>query len=120
MEPIATEVLDDERKRDTRGRKIAAPEHRAELLAAFDTSGLTQRAFARREGVNFHTFVAWLQRRRTTGAAPPALRFHEVCLAPRAPGTPRAAALEVALPGGMIVRGDSVAAVAELVRALRA
>lgn len=56
--------MDERRKRDTRGRKIATGERRAELLAAFDTSGLTQRAFARREGVNFHTFVAWLQRRR--------------------------------------------------------
>ena len=108
--------MDEARKRDTRGRKIATAERRAELLAGFDTSGLTQRAFARREGVNFHTFVAWLQRRRAAGAAAPALRFHEVCLAPGASH----AALEVALPGGMVVRGGSVAAVAELVRALRA
>jgi transposase-like protein len=109
--------MDEARKRDTRGRKIATSERRAELLAAFDASGLTQRAFARREGINFHTFVAWLQRRRTTGAAPPAVRFHEVCLAP---GAVHAAALEVALPGGVIVRGNSAAAVAELVRALHA
>ena len=45
--------MDEKRKRDTRGRKIATSERRAELLAAFDASGLTQRAFARREGVNF-------------------------------------------------------------------
>lgn len=109
--------MDEARKRDMRGRSIATSERRAELLAAFDTSGLTQRAFARREGVNFHTFVAWMQRRRAAGPSTPALRFQEVCLAP---GTPRAAALEVALPGGLIVRGSSAAAVAELVRALRA
>jgi hypothetical protein len=41
----------------------------------------------------------------------PALRFHEVSLAP---GAAQAAALEVALPGG------NAAVVAELVRALRA
>lgn len=105
------------RKRDTRGRKIATIERRAELLAAFDTSGLTQKAFARREGVNFHTFVAWLQRRRGAGAASPALRFHEVCLAP---GVPQAGLLEVVLPGGIVVRGGNAASVAELVRALRA
>lgn len=108
--------MDEARKRDTRGRKIATPDRRAEWLAAFETSGLTQRAFARREGINFHTFVAWRQRRRTTGAAPPAVRFHEVRLAPGASH----AALEVVLPGGMIVRGSCAAAVAELVRALRA
>ncbi|MEO6245826.1 MAG: hypothetical protein ABIQ12_10360 [Opitutaceae bacterium] len=121
MEPIAAELMDEARKRDARGRKIAAPERRAELLTAFDASGLTQRAFARREGVNFHTFVAWLQRRRGTGAdraTPAALRFQEVCVAPgvRADAT----FLEVALPGGVVVRGGSAAAVAELVRALRA
>lgn len=109
--------MDEARKRDTRGRKIATVERRAELLAAFDTSGLTQRAFARREGINFHTFVAWLQRRRPAGIVSPAPRFHELCLAP---GVAQPAVLEVALPGGMIVRGSSVAAVAELVRALRA
>jgi transposase-like protein len=117
VEPIEAEVMDEARKRDTRGRKIATSECRAELLAAFDESGLTQRAFARREGVNFHTFVAWLQRRRSAGAAAPVLRFHEVCLAA---GAPQAAALEVILPGGIMVRGGSAAAVAELVRALRA
>ena len=78
MEPITAELMDEARKRDARGRKIATPERRAELLATFDGSGLTQRAFARREGVNFHTFVAWLQRRRsartssaTAAALPP-------------------------------------------------
>ncbi len=109
--------MDEKRKRDTRGRKIATSERRPELLAAFDASGLTQRAFARREGVNFHSFVAWLQRRRAAGTATPAVRFHEVCLAP---GAAQAAALEVVLPGGLVVRGSGVAAVAELVRALRA
>jgi hypothetical protein len=117
VEPIATEIMAEARKRDTRGRKIATIERRAELLAAFDTSGLPQKAFARREGVNFHTFVAWLQRRRAAGTATPALRFHEVCLAP---GAAHAAALEVALPGSIVVRGGNAASVAELVRALRA
>jgi len=88
-----------------------------ELLAAYDASGLTQRAFARHEGVNFHTLVAWLQRRRVEGVAAPAVRFQEVCLSP---GRSREATLEVTLPGGLIVRGSSAAAVAELVRALRA
>ena len=121
MEPIAAELMDEARKHDARGRKIATPERRAELLATFDGSGLTQRAFARREGVNFHTFVAWLQRRRSTAThhgAPGTRRFQEVCAAPgvRADAT----FLEVALPGGLVVRGGSAAAVAELVRALRA
>lgn len=64
VEPITAEVLDDRRKSDARGRKIVARERRAELLAAYTGSGLTQRAFARREGINFHTFIATSRRRR--------------------------------------------------------
>jgi transposase-like protein len=116
VEPISTEVVDDKQKRDTRGRRIVAAERRAELLAAYDASGLTQKAFARHEGINFHTLVAWLQRRRAEGGPAPAMRFQEVSLSQ---GRSREATLEVMLPGGLIVRGSSAAAVAELVRALR-
>jgi transposase-like protein len=115
VEPIRTEVVDDKQRRDTRGRRIVAAERRAELVAAYEASGLTQSAFARREGINFHTFVAWLgQRRKAGGGTVPAMRFREVCLAPAARAEP---VLEVTLPGGLTVRGSSVAAVAELVRA---
>jgi hypothetical protein len=37
-------------KRDSRGRRIAAADHRAALIAAYEASGLTQREFADREG----------------------------------------------------------------------
>jgi len=117
MEAISTELVDDQDKRDTRGRKIATGERRAKLLAGYDASGLTQRAYARREGINFHTLVGWLQRRRGEGVAAPAVRFREVGVSPDAM---RATPLEVELPGGVVVRGSSAAAVAELVRALSA
>jgi hypothetical protein len=45
------------------------------------------------------------------------VRFQEVGVSPNAM---RAAPLEVELPGGLVVRGSSAAAVAELVRALGA
>ncbi len=110
--------MDDKQRCDTRGRRIVAAERRAELLAAYEASGLTQSAFARREGINFHTFVAWLgQRRKVVNVTVPAVRFREVCLAPAAKAEP---AFEVTLPGGLTVRGSHAAAVAELVRALRA
>ena len=117
MEPIRTEVVDDKQRRDTRGRRIVATERKAELLAAYEASGLTQSAFARREGINFQTFVAWLgQRRKASGATVPAVRFREVCLGPAAKAAPL---LEVTLPDGLTVRGSHAGAVAELVRALR-
>jgi hypothetical protein len=117
VEPIRAEVIDDKQRSDTRGRRTVAVERRAELLAAYEASGLTQSGFARREGINFHTFVAWLGQRRKASATPPAVSFREVCVAPmgRADGI-----LEVMLPGGLTVRGSSAAPVAELVRALRA
>jgi transposase len=87
------------------------------LLEAYAASDLTQRAFAKREGINFHTFIGWLQRQRGSGgAAAPAMRFQKV----RVTTAPQSVApLEVVLPGGLIVRGQEIAAVAELVQALR-
>ena len=119
VEPIRAEVIDDKQRRDTRGRRIVAAERRAELLTAYEASGLTQSAFARREGINFHTFVAWLGQRRKAGAAAAAapVSFREVCLPQMGRTVPM---LEVMLPGGLTVRGSSATAVAELVRALRA
>ena len=64
MATITPEVLREEAKRDTRGRRIVEAERWRELLAAYATSELTQAQFARREGVNYHTFVARLNRER--------------------------------------------------------
>lgn len=116
MEPIKAELVENKRKSDARRRKLVAAERRAELQAAYAGSGLTQRAFARREGINFHTFIGWLHRQRGSRSGTSAVRFEEVSIA----AAPKAVApLEVVLPGGWIVRGQEIAAVAELVRALR-
>jgi transposase-like protein len=117
MATITPEVLHGERKQDTRGRRIVDAERWRELLTAYPTSGLTQAQFARREGVNYHTFVARLARERgrsqPTGPGP---TFVEARVA--ATGWPDAAALEVQLPGGVMVRGHDPATVAALVQAL--
>ena len=117
MAIITPEVLREEAKRDTRGRRIVDAERWRELLAGYATSGLTQTQFARREGVNYHTFVARLNRERgrsqPTGSTP---TFVEARVT--AAGWPQATAVEVQLPGGMIVRGSDPATVAALVQAL--
>jgi hypothetical protein len=102
-------------KEDGDGRRLANERERKRLLAAFDASGLTQRVFARQEGINYFTFAGWLRQRRlksgqlAVAARPRLPAFMEVNL-------PRTAfAVEVVMPGGLVVRAgrseDAVACV---------
>ena len=117
MATITAELVTTEEKRDARGRKLIGPARREAILAAYArSSGLTQRDFARREGVSYHTLTTWLARRprETLPAKPAAVQFTEVAM-PRS----TTASLEVSLPRGMIVRGHDAAQVAALIKALR-
>ena len=55
---------------------------RAQLLAAFDRSGLSAAAFARQQGIHYTTFCGWRQRRDRAKASP---AFVQVELASPAP-----------------------------------
>jgi transposase-like protein len=125
--PTDTTLVETGEKRDRIGRKITPLARRAELVAAWRESGLTQAEFARREGVIYSSFAAWVQAaRRNPGAAVPAakpsaravekINFAEV----RLPSPRLAVGLEVRLPDGTMLRGASAAELAQLVRALRA
>ena len=122
METAEAEIVEGTHKRDARGRMLTGGMEREQALAAFDASGMTQRAFARREGVNYNTLVHWLRERRrgaklAVTSHPPALaaaRFHEIKLA-----APSTAAVEVQLPDGTILRGGAVRELVALVKALR-
>lgn len=128
----STELVETEEKRDTLGRRHTPAERRAELLAAYRQSGLTQSAFARREGIRYSTFCTWAQAEREAGhlpvapagrkgrrpTAPGSVRFAEVQLPPMV--APVASGLEVRLPDGTLLRGGSAADLATLVRALKA
>jgi hypothetical protein len=116
MATIAAELVTSGEKRDARGRMLMGSARREAILAAYErSSGLTQQEFASREGVRYHTLTTWLRRQRQEerAAKSPAVRFTEVAM----PTT--AARLEVSLPGGVIVRGQDVAQVAALIKALR-
>lgn len=118
MATLTAELVTTEEKRDARGRKLIGQARREAILAAYArSSGLTQRDFARREGVSYHTLTTWLARRprETPTAKLPAVQFAEVAL----PTSTTAARLEVSLPGGLIVRGQDAAQVAALIKALR-
>ncbi len=111
MATITAELMCGDEKRDTRGRRIAARERRAQIVAAFAASGMTQRAFARREGVNANTLARWVWlSRRAAVAKPAALRFAELKLPTAAP----AWLFEIALPNGCVVRAATASAAAEL------
>ena len=123
MDTSTTEVVDEQSKRDTRGRRIMDAQRREELLARYRASGMTQKRFARSEGVNFHTFSAWLAKhRREPGAnlqpAPVAqagAAFVELraCARVPAPGF-----LEVVLCDGRVARGADAASLDTLARLL--
>jgi transposase-like protein len=68
------EVIETGEKRDTLGRRRTPRERLAELLMMYKESGLTQRAIARREGVNYTTFCAWVQAERERTPSAPAGR----------------------------------------------
>ncbi len=48
-----TEIVEDGRQRDRRGRVNWPKERREQLLDEYEKSGLSQAAFARREGVRY-------------------------------------------------------------------
>jgi hypothetical protein len=111
MEIVATELVDTGAKRDGRGRRLAVRREREAVIAAYERSGLTQREFAEREGIKFFTFVGWLKRYRAKAGR---AAFAQVRMARRS----GAAALEVALPNGVTVRGDQVEQIAAMVERL--
>jgi transposase-like protein len=135
---VEAELVETGEKRDALGRRRTPAERRIELLAAYRRSGLTQRAFAQREGVNYTTFCTWAQAERRRGRLPlaPAGRkprgrpraapkagalFVEMQLPRSAPArASNEAALEVRLADGTLLRGASAAELAKLARALRA
>jgi transposase-like protein len=116
MGTIVAEVVDLGQKNDGRGRRITPARQREEWVQAYRASGLTQAAFARREGLKYQTFTSWVQ---ASGKSPRRARVHFAEVRMPVVAT-RAVGLEVQLPCGVIVRGSSAAELALLVRALRA
>ena len=111
MATIATELI--ESTRDERGRQIRPAHEREALVRAYRESGLTQKAFSKREGVKYSTFVSWVQDAKRV-APRAASGFTELTL----PGRP-AAPLEVQLADGTLVRGGNAEEVARLIQLIR-
>ena len=120
MGAITAEVVDTGEKRDARGRRVTPGERRLQLVQAYRASGMTMAAFARRERINYATFAGWVAKAGRSSLAKRPIELAEL----RMPFAPISAAsvdqLEVRLPDGLVLRGNRVADVVALVRALRA
>ena len=111
MATITTELI--EAKRDDRGRQIRTAKEREALLRAYRESGLTQKAFAAREGIKLWTFVSWVQAANRLPRTVPT--FAELRVANRAVS----AAVEIVLPDGVVVRGGDMESVITVANRLR-
>lgn len=84
-------------------------------MPEYRQSGLTQEAFAKREGINYTTFCSWVPE---AGKRPmKAVEFAQLQL-PRVLNA-EVSSLEVRFPDGTSVRGGDPEVLAVLVRALR-
>ena len=95
---------------DTQGRVRTSREQRRLILTEFERSGMSAAQFARRTGLKYSTFAAWLQRCRRTNRP-----------ARKAPVRLLEAGLTVLLPGGArleICEASQVPLAAALVQAL--
>jgi hypothetical protein len=97
MATITTELIAE--KRDSRGRHVRTAGEREAYLRAFRESGLTQAAFAKREGLKYMTLVSWVQAAKKS-AVSPRIKFAELTM----PAVAKAG-LEARLADGTVVCG---------------
>jgi hypothetical protein len=83
------------------GRQYSSPSDRAQLLAAFNRSGLSAAAFARQHKLKYSTFCAWRQR---TGSKVP-IAFTEVEL-PLASAPPAELIIELGAHARVRIRSE--------------
>ena len=139
MKETQVEVVAGDEKRDARGRRIISAGRRAELLDAYERSGMTQAQFARSERITYPTFATWVQKwRRGKTASDPAgmapvraplakVRFQEVralgaTMKPPQLGASesmRPAVLHARFADGLELSGSDTMAMAGLIKALR-
>lgn len=110
-------------KSDRTGRTHYTSEYKAEVLAAFEKSGMSGQAFAAHCGIKYPTFASWRNKARqpvTSGSASnsePSFILAEVT---SSGGGPRSG-LSVKLPGGAIASAqdeDGIRLLASLIKAL--
>jgi len=124
METTQLEVVEQMQKRDHVGRRMTSGERRAQLLEAYEHSGMTQAQFARQHGIVYQTFASWVQsRRRLKPALSCARHFAQVQLAhaPRESNALDAGALllRARFADGLELCASDATALAALIKLIR-
>jgi transposase-like protein len=117
MEPTSETSAHPIVKADRAGRTHYTPEYKAEVLAAFEKSGMSGQAFAAHCGIKYPTFASWRAKARTRSdredQSGPSFIVAELSASGKA-------ALRVELPGGAHTRIEGEEALPLLVALLKA
>jgi len=121
MEPTSETSACPIVKADRTGRTHYTPEYKAEVLAAFEKSGMSGQAFAAHCGIKYPTFASWRAKARNRSndrevQSGPSFIVAEVS----ASLTAGKSALRVELPGGALAHIDGQKALPLLVALLKA
>ena len=123
MTSTESEAVASKLKSGRAGRTRYTDQYRAEVVAAFEPSGLNASAFAQQHGIKYSTFCSWVAkargRARSRQAAPSSSAFIFAEIGPESGVGDEA--LEVRLPGGATATARSsrqVALLGELLKSL--
>ncbi len=108
-------------KSDRTGRQRYAQQYKNEVLAAYESSGMSGPAFAEHCGLKYPTFASWVSKRRrekNQGSSP---EDHQQFVVAEFGGSAETEGIVVELPGGTSVRladASQVVVLAALIKAL--
>lgn len=98
-------------KSDRSGRVRYSGEFKREVLAAYESSGLSGPDFARQCGIKYPTLAAWVAARKRAGSASAGKSGPTFLVAEVASRATDPSALEIRLPGGAVARVSDAAQV---------
>lgn len=89
-------------KSDRIGRTRYSAEYKAEVVAAFEDSGMSGPAFAEQCGIKYPTFASWVAKSRTAGGPPSTAEAGQQFLLAEVDPAAGETSLRVDLPGGAV------------------
>ncbi|MFC7339682.1 transposase [Haloferula chungangensis] len=94
-------------KSDRIGRTRYSDSYKAEVVAAYERSGMSGQAFAEQCGIKYPTFAAWVAKSRKPGHEVPSRKPEQHFLLAELSGSSSDTPLRVELPGGAIAHVSS-------------